>query len=291
VLPSKISAAQRYLVIGGHGLLGGELARRWQTSGRNVTATTRQSLDLAADVERWTPPPGGGVAVICAAIADQEKCRREPAATRRINVEQTIKLAKRLVDQDYFVVFLSTSLVFDGARPHPTPEDPIYPATEYGRQKAAAEFGLIPLEDDCAIVRLTKVVHEKLPLLAKWRELLARGESIKPFRNYICAPISLDFAVAGIAAIAEAKASGIWHLSAQNDLTYSDLARLLAGRYGFPESLITPADAPPGLLEHLPAHAALDASRAEEFFGIAAPEASAALDGFGFAKAAPPMKP
>jgi len=291
VLPSKIASAKRFLVIGGSGLLGGELCRRWRASGQEVIATNRQTLDLAGEVERWKPPEGGGVAVMCAAIADQEKCRREPAATRRINVEQTVKLAKRLVDSDYFVVFLSTNLVFDGAKPDPTPEERVCPATEYGRQKAAAEYGLLPLEEDHAIVRLTKVVHEKLPLFVKWREALERGETIRPFRNYVCSPISLEFAVAGIAAVAKAQAPGIWHFSARDNLAYSEMAQILARRGGYAESLVQSIDAPSGVLEHLPTYASLDGARTEEKFGIEMPEAREALDGFEFANGARPVKP
>jgi len=267
-----------FLVIGGDGLLGGELCRHWRSLGREVNFTTLQTFDLSGDVEAWTPPAGASVALIFAAIPDQEKCRREPEATRRINVEQTIKLARRLAELGCFVVFPSTNLVFDGSAPRPRPEDPVSPATAYARQKSDAEEGLLELGENIAIVRLTKVVHERLPLLVKWREALSRGEMIRPFNNYICSPISLAYTILGIAAVAEARARGIWHLSAADELPYSGLAELLARRHGFASSLIQPSPAPPGALEHLPRHATLDMSGTATALGLSIPMASQALD-------------
>jgi dTDP-4-dehydrorhamnose reductase len=278
VLSSKVTAAPQHLVIGGAGLLGAALRQRWEAQGVKTIVTTRETLDLGGDIARWHPPAGGGVAVISAGITDQEKCRRDPAGTGRINIDQTILLAQRLRAADYFVVYLSSNLVFDGSAAGPRPADAVSPATEYGRQKAAAEQGLRDVTDELAIVRLTKVVHQNLPLLARWREALQRGEVIRPFRDYVCSPISLAFAVAGIAAAAEKRAPGIWHISANDDLPYSELARALARNLGAPEALVQSTAAPHGTLEHLPEHAFLDTADTEKQLGLKTPSAREALD-------------
>jgi dTDP-4-dehydrorhamnose reductase len=267
----------RFLVIGANSLLGGLLFRRWQEQGREVRASSRHQptqapgllpLDLAGEVEKWTPPFPAGVAVLCAAITNQDQCRRDPAATHRINVTQTLKLARRLLAHDYFLVFLSTSVVFDGLKPSCGIGEPVCPMTEYGRHKAEVEAALAEFPARAAVIRLGKVVHRELSLFRTWTQSLRSGKVITPFSDYLCSPIPLSQAVACVAQIAEKRFAGIWHASAPDDISYADTARLLAGKSGFPDTLVRPMPSPPGLLEHLPRHTCLDVTRTEKELGM-----------------------
>jgi dTDP-4-dehydrorhamnose reductase len=272
-----MSAADRFLVIGGNSLIGGHLLRRWQEQGREVRATTRRQasqdaalvpLDLANDLTDWTPPFSGGVALLCAANANQNQCRRDPDSTRHLNVTQTIRLARRLLDHDYFLVFLSSNAVFDGAKARCQPNEPVNPMTEYGRQKAEVEAAFLEMPGRAAVIRLGKVVHGDLPVFQSWRESLSAGKVIHPFSDYICSPISLAQTVDCISKIVENRFPGIWHVSPQDDISYAAMARLLADKGGFPSALVIPETAPAGLLEHLPQHAALDVKQTERKLGI-----------------------
>src|SRR5690606_26325829 len=114
-------------------------------------------LDLADDPPRWRLPEDVAVAFLCAAVTALRSCEADPAGTARANVEHTARLASMLVGRGAFVVFLSSNLVFDGSEPRRRADAPTCPATEYGRQKAAAEGALLAM-GGVSIVRLTKVV-------------------------------------------------------------------------------------------------------------------------------------
>src|SRR4029077_13292605 len=115
------------------------------TSRKTSTDEKVLPLDLSQPPESWPALPECRAAVFCAAMTNLEQCRRDPAESRRINVVQTLHLARRLAEQNCFVVFISTNLVFDGAKPFRRQDDPTCPRTEYGRQKAEVEAALAGL--------------------------------------------------------------------------------------------------------------------------------------------------
>ena len=109
-------------------------------------------------------PAAVEAAVICAAITRQELCRKEPEATRQINVVRTLDLIRDLVEAETFVVFLSTNLVFDGSRPQRRGDEPLSPKMEYGRQKAEVEEALRPDRTPRALDRIERhLAQETLP--------------------------------------------------------------------------------------------------------------------------------
>ncbi|MBX3745127.1 MAG: sugar nucleotide-binding protein [Verrucomicrobiae bacterium] len=273
------------LVVGGDGRLGAALIEEGRRRGLPMAHTTRRDpapapsgfhLDLAHPVSDWLPPRAFRAALLCAAVTRLETCRSDPAGTRRINVTHTVALAESLARAGIFVVFPSTNLVFNGSRPRPAPGDPPSPQTEYGRQKAAAEAALAALADAVAVVRLTKVLHPDWDLLRNWIASLRAGRIIRPFSNRVCSLIPLDLAIQGLLTVAREARAGVWQFSADDEVTYAEIARHLALRLGTDPALVEPVVADP--VEDAPAHAALDASRARRELGLHFPPSLAALD-------------
>ena len=157
---------------------------------------------------------------------------------------RTVELARQLWDRGAFVVFLSTNLVFDGTSAFPKVDDPPNPTTAYGRQKAEAEDALRKFGAPLAIVRLTKVVHPSMPLLVKWAASLRRREPIAAFIDMVFSPIPLRFVAAAIQLVAQRRAPGIFHISAEKDLDYHMLAESLAESVAAPRELVVPSRAP-----------------------------------------------
>jgi dTDP-4-dehydrorhamnose reductase len=278
VLQSKVDVSGRLLIVGGDGVLGNALDCHRRLQGGQTGSTTRRAgssspstlfFDLEASPDSWPQWPDCDAAVLCASVTSLEKCRRDPAHTRHINVHQTVELAGALAQRGIFVVFLSTNLVFDGSTPLRHVDETTSPMTEYGRQKAETESLLSDrLGSRCAIVRLTKVFHSKLTLVQGWLRELGLGQAIKPFEDMVCAPISLSTTVSAIETIAKNKLAGIWHLSAKADVSYAELARMVAKARGFDPALVCPVswrdrcDA-----EHNPKHTTLDVSKTMETLG------------------------
>lgn len=275
------------LIVGADGLLGSALHQHWVAQGRQVVSTTRRlgvraggviRFDLAAPAERWPQFPRCKAAVLCAGVTNGEQCRRDPEGTRHVNVRQIVHLAEKLAEQGSLVVFVSSNLVFDGTKPLRRANEVVSPMTEYGRQKADAEKALAGLGSLGAVVRLTKVFHPEMALMRGWERDLKQQRPIAPFHDLVCAPISLLDTVTAIAAIVEHRRSGVWQLSARADISYADVARILAGRKNLDEKLICPVSCRSrGGLEHLPLYTSLDTTEAEAVLGFKAEEPSAII--------------
>jgi len=266
------------LIIGGDGLIGRNLATygRQQCTPVLATVLTDEAVpgvSLHFDLTRdpWPELPKCDAAVICAAITNQDQCRRDPVGSRDVNVVRTARLARQLAAVGTFVVFISSNQVFDGSRPRRRADEPVCPKTEYGRQKAEAEAAVLNLGDRCAVVRLTKVFFRELAILNSWRAELKANRAIHPFSDYFCSPVPLTFVTESIWRVAESQSGGIWHVSASEDVSYADIAWRLAKQGGYDINLVCPTKAPPGSVEHLPNFTTLDATRLEETFHLKTP--------------------
>lgn len=224
------------LIIGKHSLIGGALYAKLQKNNISVSATTRETLDLA-NPTIWRLPRAD-IAYLCAAITKLNTCERDPAATRRINVEGISALARQLSEAGTFVVFLSSNQVFDGTKPHRRAADVPCPINEYGRQKAEAEQAV--LSAGGAVLRLTKVIAPGDARILEWKTRLTAGQTIAASDDLYLAPVTMDQVTTALAAIGTSHKSGIYQLSGPEDCSYFDLAVQLATHLHLPTDRITP---------------------------------------------------
>lgn len=238
------------LVVGGNSTIGGALISRLDEVGLPVAWTTRRSgelgdrslyVDLDEDQSTWDlSEESFSSAVFCASATSISACESNPDATWKVNVDQTVKLADRLLANGTFVVFLSTDLVFDGsqqlARTHQDPN----PYTQYGLQKAAVERKLLSRSDHVAVVRLGKVISPQTGVFSKWITDLTSGVVIHPFSDATMAPISLGCVVGLLVDIAMNRQGGIFHATGPTDVTYADAAYWIAHRMGVEDRLVVP---------------------------------------------------
>lgn len=276
----------RVLVVGADGTIGEAVAARLEAAGVAVMRTSRRGttgsipLDLAALSASWKPPPETTAAVLCAAVTSTDACRDRPEECGRVNVEATVDLGRRLAEAGARIVFLSTNMVFDGTVPFTPAVAVRCPRTAYGRMKAEAEDRLLALGAGTTVVRLTKVMGRALPVIDRWRGALGRGEAIRPLSDLVLAPVSLDLAAGVIAAAAREALGPVLQVSARADVSYADVARRLAARWGFASERVLPVTvAESGVrLEHVSLHTTLDASAVRDRLGITPPDPWTAID-------------
>ena len=244
-----------------------------------VDSTTTHRLDLREPLSDWHPPADCGAAILCSAITNLETCQRDPLGTRWINVTQTLSLAEKLVSANVFVVFISSNLVFDGTRPDRRAEEPTSPRTEYGRQKAEVECALKSFGEATAIVRLTKVLNPRWPLLCGWINSLRAGQPVRAFTDMFCAPIPLNTVARGLASVASRQLPGVWQFSAAADVAYASIAQHLASRLQVLATLVIGISSlEDSSIEHSPQHTTLDARRAQRDLKLNFPMAMQAVD-------------
>jgi dTDP-4-dehydrorhamnose reductase len=291
------------LIIGAEGLLGGAIAERFRASARVLKTTQHPEtfgepslrLDLAEDLSAWRPPEPVNVAFICAAATSLEECRKNPEATEFVNVKQTLALARMLAGGGAFVVFPSSNLVFDGSKPFRLATDPVSPRTVYGRQKAQVEEQLPALGRQAAVIRFTKVWGPRAALLQKWAADLRTGIPIHPYADMTLAPVGIEFAAEAFYQVATRRLAGISQVSGARDVTYAQVAELLAKRLGAEAALVQPVsgagavsgDTIPIAAQsgHVPGNAqytTLDMSRLQAACGLQPPELEAVCAALGW---------
>ena len=271
------------LIVGSDSMVGGALMTHLRQANERVIGTTRRRdavdgarvyLDLAGDVERWRCPGAVSVTVICASITKRDACRRDPENSARVNVDGVSRLVTRLVDQGAFVIYLSTSQVFDGKTPHRLPDEPYSPVTEYGRQRVKVERDLSRWGDAVAIVRFTKILRPSDPLFTAWSDALRRGEPIHPFSDMVLSPVPLSCAVSVLRLVVDARLPGILQVSGDRDISYAEAARWGAEVAGADPHLVQSVSVNEvgAVTEPAASHTTLNSDRLRSVWGIEPPD-------------------
>jgi dTDP-4-dehydrorhamnose reductase len=223
------------VVVGANGLIGRAVLQTLRSAGCECEGTSSRA-DVAAregllwidalDPDTWRNLPAKiGATLICAARPGLVDCRRHPRETRALNVEAVAALATECSARGAFVVVPSTSCVFDGSRPDFGPGEPVCPPCEYGKQKAELER-LLPM--DAAIVRLTKVLTAENPLLQSWLAKWSAGRPVTAAADARISLLQLGEVARLLSRLLQQPVSGLWQLSASDDISWSDLAVALA---------------------------------------------------------------
>lgn len=279
---------QTSLVVGSNGTIGNALLTKLRAINPSVLGTTHRpstdpsllQLNLSDDPSTWNISAHHiHTAYLCAGVCRMNLCEENPAETFKVNVTGMSALAKQLADQGVFVVYLSTNQVFSGNEPHAKTNAPYQPSNEYGRQKVAIETFI---RENCpkhAIVRLTKVVEPNMALVKNWISQLSQKQVLRAFYDMPLAPISLHQVVDALIKIGHAQQTGIYHLSGDKDVSYYDLALILAKRLQLDTELVQRVSAldAPIQKNFLPRFTSLDCSSTIALGGLSAVPTLAAV--------------
>lgn len=187
-------------------------------------------------------------AVICAgADPHVEGCEIDPAGTRRINVEGTLRLAEAAAHANVPFVFFSTEYVFDGTKGPYAEDAPLSPINEYGRQKADVETALGRMPK--ALVARTSGVfgwsddgkNFVLQLIAR----LGRGERMNVPDDQVITPTYAPNLGDVVVDLVDAGAAGLVHVAGAQPMNRVAFAQAAAKAFALDASLIdpTPTDA------------------------------------------------
>ena len=215
-------SAKRILVLGGTCGIGRALKAKF---GDRVVATRRGKgpadwprFDASTDevaplVERHGP---FGHAIVLFGETNPEKCFRDPAGTRELNVVRTVRILDDLAKHGISSVFTSTANVFDGRKGSYGESDPPNPETAYGRQKVEVERHMDGRPG--SVVRLSRVVGTAPgdgTIFTSWLGEITATKTIRVASDNRLSPIHVDDVAEGLVRVAEAGLGGIHHLANQ----------------------------------------------------------------------------
>ena len=142
---------KRILITGISGLLGNNLAYVMKDSydilgmyhahrvEMDGIKTLKADLTLDNDVSKIIREFDPEIIIHCAAQADVDVCEEHPQDARRVNVLGTQNLIKNISGPKTKLIYISTDLVYDGAKTLFSEEDPAAPLNHYGVTKCEAE--------------------------------------------------------------------------------------------------------------------------------------------------------
>lgn len=289
----------KMLLLGANGQLGTECQRALADVGEVVCGTRNgrladASLCETADfdhpdslrelITRISPD----VVVNAAAYTAVDKAESEPEAAIRANAEAPKAIAEACRDMGAYLFHYSTDYVFDGQGAHPyRPEDPTAPLGVYGASKLAGEEAIHASGCDHAILRTAWVYasHGKNFLLTMLRLARERDElRVVGDQFGTPTPASLIADVTAQIVVAQARKTGIWHLTPHGQTSWHGFADAIVGG-AFERGLlankpvvtvISTADFPTPAKR--PARSVLDVSSLEHDWGLQLPGWRQGLD-------------
>ncbi|MBJ3775288.1 dTDP-4-dehydrorhamnose reductase [Acuticoccus mangrovi] len=274
----------RCLVIGRSGQVATALVERAAAhtgpSAADVVALGRPDLDLcrpesiAAAISRVEPD----VVVNAAAYTAVDQAESEPEAAAALNAAGPAALAGLCAAADIPLVHLSTDYVFDGTLDRPYREDdPIAPASVYGRTKAEGEAAVMAAGGRALVLRTAWVYSPFGKNFVKTMlRLGAERDRLRVVSDQVGNPTSaLDIAdaVLRLAAMRDGWGSGgeILHLAGTGETSWHGLAEaIFAGTAAPPVVEPIPTSAYPTPARR-PANSRLDTTRLAERYGIVLP--------------------
>jgi dTDP-4-dehydrorhamnose reductase len=282
----------RILVIGGAGLVGRHVVAA--LVGRDSVATFHRepvpggvALDITdpSAVRDTIARVQPSAVVLAAADPFVEKCEREPAETRRVNVEAAFAIRDAAEEADATLVVFSSDYVFAGRKAGYREADAVGPLNEYGRQKVALEelARAIPKH----LVLRTSGVFGSEPRRRNfvWQlvDRVRAGGTFEVPSDQLITPTDAASLGRVVVELVDRGAVGTFHTAGPQVLARDEFALMVARAFGLPPQRIIPrATADLGLLARRPRRAGLsDAKlRATLGHGLVAPlEALRALAG------------
>lgn len=248
----SVNGDTRWLLLGASGLVGGHL--RAALAGRRVVAMSHRTtlpgvarVDLSdrAAVRAAVRDARPDVVIVAAADAFVERCEREPAATRAVNVAGLRAIADA-ADDATLVVF-SSEYVFDGTRGPYGEDDPVAPINEYGRQKVEIE-AIARERARHLVLRISGVYGwsgARTSFVAQLVDALRAGRRFVVPSDQVITPTPAPDLAATVVTLVDDDVRGTLHAAGPEILPRPEFARRAAEAFGLD----------PGLLDAVPTDA------------------------------------
>ena len=224
------------LIVGGDSNLSKTLYPLIKRTKKKVLKTSRQYsnnetlfLDFE-NIDYFEIPETIDTAIIVGGVTAYNEIENNYEYAYNINCLNLPSLIEKFLKKNIFVIYISSNLVFMKNYSHPSEYSKKNPYFHYAKLKSISEDKIINIskkiykENNLSILRLTKNVSIHLHPFDEWFNKIEKNEKFNAFNNLFFAPITFEKSSEAIIKIIEKKASGIFHLSGEKDISYSDFA-------------------------------------------------------------------
>lgn len=269
----------RILITGASGLLGGRLCEllarehgvtgviRGHAAPEGIRSRTVDLADVASAAELFRGERPEAV-IHAAALADAERCEREPDRAHRDNVQATRVVASACASVGARLIAISTDLVLGGEQSFSTETTNAAPRMEYGRSKLRAEAAAREACPGAVVLRVSLVCGRGYGPRRTGTEALAdrlgRHETVTLYEDEWRSPVGSNSVAAAVnAALERPAAQGVFHIAGAERLSRVELGERVARVLGLDASLIRRAPQASHQGAPRPTDVSLDTSRAE----------------------------
>ncbi len=218
----------RYVITGGHGMLGRDLDRA--LAGRDVGVLAREDLDITDAAAVRSTIRDVDVVINAAAYTRVDDAETDEERATAVNAYGAGLLAAAAAAAGARFVQVSTDYVFDGTATTPYAEDaPRHPLGAYGRSKAAGEVAVLAAHPQAHIVRTAWLYGEHGPNFARTMlTLAANRESVSVVDDQRGQPTWTGDLAARIVALLDAEApAGTYHATSSGETSWFGFARAI----------------------------------------------------------------
>jgi dTDP-4-dehydrorhamnose reductase len=206
--------------------------------------------------------------VHAAALADADRCERDPEAARTVNVRGTAALADECARRGARLIVVSTDLVFDGEKHDYREDDVARPLMVYGRSKLEAEGEALRRCAGSAVVRVALVCGRGHGARGTASEsivwALRRGQPLRLFTDQYRMPVDPDAVTGALRALLSGTGSGLYHLGGPERVSRHELGLRAAAAFGLsPAGIAGVAQASVASAAPRPRDVCFDSLRAE----------------------------
>ena len=231
------------LITGATGTLGSAFARLCKERGLHFCLLSRAEMDIAdseaveralAQYQPWGVINAAGYVRVDDAEQDVERCFRE-------NTWGPLHLAAACCRHKLALLTFSSDLVFDGQHNAPYIEsDPVAPLNTYGKSKAEAEKRVLDRYPGALVIRTSAFFGpwDAYNYISMALRALRQGSLFLAAGDAVISPTYVPDLVHAALDLLIDNASGIWHLSNGDAVTWAELALRAARASGLNERLV-----------------------------------------------------
>lgn len=204
--------------------------------------TNRKQVDAVIKIAK------PDIIIHTAAMTNVDQCELEKEECWKLNVTAVEYLVDACIQNNVFLVHVSTDFIFDGTAGPYTEKDAPNPVSFYGWSKYAAEKIVANFKLKWAIARTVLVygiAHDmsRSNIILWVKKSLEAGTPIQVVTDQFRTPTLAEDLAMGCYLIADKQAEGIFNISGKDFFTPYEMAMATADFFELDSSLISPTDA------------------------------------------------
>lgn len=210
-----------------------------------LSGAVKLDITRAGDVEELIASERPRAVVNLAAMADPETCEKNPALSRKINIEGAANVAHACANVGARLVYYSSDLVFDGQKSLYTENDKPNPLSIYGETKLRGESDSLEINPGMTAILRTAIVYGKSSgkrpsFIESAIEKSRNGIGTPAFTDQYRSFLYVEDSATAVAGIIDHKLTGVYHAGGDDRMSRYDFMLMLFKKMGLPQETLVP---------------------------------------------------